>query len=99
MQFDLNLTETELGEHINDLRNLLGGELANRVAAELESQRPVPLPTKRGAIVRTDLGVGVLADPDDEALPWLLSRPEDPEYYWKASPGKVLEVLFEGYDA
>lgn len=78
--------------------DLLPPRLLSAVAA-LEKQIPIPVPTKLGAVVRTEEGVFVLADPESEVR-W--ARPAGPHYSpdWMACGqiGRIIEVLSEGVD-
>lgn len=101
MQFNLNVTNEELDEFIRDLREGLGGDLANRIATDLDDQRPgLPMPTNRQAVVRTaDGSIWVLADQiGGPALAWFVARPNG-NYDWRTAPdGKIVEVLYPGIE-
>ena len=68
------------------------------VFSALERQIPIPAPTKFGAVIRTDKGIAVLADPGSSAQ-WVLHDPERfGDYTWVSDPGRITEVLSEGVD-
>jgi len=98
VKYEIDLNDHEVHEHVRDLRNGLGGDLAQRIANEIEGQIKLTIPTGLGAVVRTSEGLFVLADGVD-ARHWYLSGgvPED----WRSAGelGHVVEVLSEGVDA
>lgn len=67
--------------------------------AQLRVQVPTPTPTKLGAVVRTDKGVFVLADPGAE-LCWAqpISPQDSPDWFIDQAIGRITEVLSEGVD-
>lgn len=81
------------------VRQLLSNpdRLPRALAHALTKQAPLPAPTKFGAIVRTNKGVWVLADPWARELRW---READPDGGWQDTQdiGRISEVLFEGLD-
>ena len=101
MQFNLNLTREELETHLNDLRQGLGGSVANAIADEMERQMPgLPVPTARQAIVRTRSGVWIHADTKDSSgLPWMVAK-NDSSYDWEKEPTeKIVEIIHPGQEA
>ena len=80
---------------IIDNWDMLPADVAKPFKDALESQLPPPTPTKLGAIVRTENGIYLLTDPEDD-----MSWTSTPGGIWRAteSIGPILEVLFEGVD-
>lgn len=67
--------------------------------SDLKPQIPIPTPTKLGAVVRTDRGVFLLADPGAE-LCWAqpISPSDSPDWFIDGGIGRITEVLSEGVD-
>jgi hypothetical protein len=69
----------------------------------LADQLPPRVPTKVGAVVRTDKGVAVLVNLDPRDAPWMLYKSilrEPTNWAWSSATGigRITEVLSEGVD-
>lgn len=96
--YEVELEDKEVREFISDLRNGLGGEVAERIADEIEGQIKIPIPTKLGAVVRTAEGLFVLADMID-AQGWFLSgSPGTGDWRSPGKLGQITHILSEGVD-
>lgn len=76
-------------------------QLPRSLAMMLEKQLPLPVPTKIGAVVRTDMGVFLRADGSDSG--WIRARQnppflEVPDWHFSGDIGRITEVLSEGVD-
>jgi len=94
--FTVAILPNELDLAIKILKNsntAVGRDMAN----QLELARPgLPVPSRKRAVVRTPEGIAILADLEHgPSLGWLIAKNDD-RYDWAHSPGKVLEVLYEG---
>lgn len=82
------------------LTNRQGNAVPDELAAALQTQLPIPTPTKLGAVVRTTEGIAVLANPPS-ASAWVLHEAEclgDYTWAYVGDIGRITEVLSEGVD-
>lgn len=104
MNYLLDLREAEARAFVYDLRNNEPNDLENSIADQIERQLPLPVPTKIGAVVRTERGTLIRVAPDGGLSEWWLMNQaqfsRDIDLHWIPTDdlGQITEVLSEGVD-
>jgi len=98
--------QEDLLEYLPADNKLYRRETVSHVSADVEVTKPIPTPTRFGAVVRAIYcGVPVLATRADttDAIPWRIDKGEDIDSVWTSWAADrdltVTEVLFEGVEA
>lgn len=94
-KYTIEILDENVAGFIRDLRE--GKASSAYVADQIDDQLPgLPVPTKGRAVVRTPEGIAINADPvHGPRLGWMIATTNN-TYDWRAEPGKVLEVIYEG---
>lgn len=97
-KYTIEVPDDEIDDFLSDLVGGLGGRRAERIAAEMEDQKPsLPLPTRKQAVVRVPRGIAIKADTADKTTTWSwMIATNDGSYDWVVDPGKVLEIIYPG---
>lgn len=96
-KYEIEIDDDQIHDVIYALTTAgLAGTIGSGIADQLELQAPIPAPTKRLAVVRAEDGISVLVDPSDD-MSWVTYPRYGGGYDWNETPGKIVEVLFEGY--